>query len=334
VLLESGAEIDALEGESRSTPLHWAAEAGNADIVRLLLARGASLEIRDAWFGLTPLGWAAAVFWRSRRRRDRGAAMELLRAAGARSDAFVELGVNDLDALRRVVLADRSELARRLEFAGDEMQPLHWAGAYGREDAVGLLLDLGADPRARTSLGLTPLAAALQRAQSSSAARFLCAGITGDETTAVVGGFVNALDGVVLSPELASRLLFVASIEGHEAMVEALIQRGANPATRLRRILREMPMMATPLHVAVEHGREGTAKALLAAGAPPSAGAEDGTPTPLHVAAAEGLEALVRILLDGGADRTARERVHQGTPADWAEWTEHRELAKRLRAGS
>jgi ankyrin repeat protein len=41
-----------------STPLHQAAFAGHEGVVRLLVERGARLDIRDTvWHG-TPLGWA------------------------------------------------------------------------------------------------------------------------------------------------------------------------------------------------------------------------------------------------------------------------------------
>jgi ankyrin repeat protein len=334
-LLDAGAEASALERESRATPLHWAAQAGHDDVVRLLLARGAPLEVRDAWYGLTPLGWATAVFWGPKRRRD--GVVALLREAGAQTDAFVELGLDDVAALQRVIAANPAELGRRLGWVGDEMQPLHWAGAYGREEAISLLLEAGADADARTTFGLTPLGTALQRAQSGSAAAFLRAGISGDESTAVVGGFVDALEADAkkrLTRGLASRFLFVAASEGHEAMVRALVRRGADPATRLTRLVRELPVPATPLHLSVLNGSEATVKALIEVGGPVNAGVEAGTPTPLHVAAAEGVEALVRLLLDAGADRAARETGYDGTPSDWAAWGGHGELATRLRAAS
>jgi ankyrin repeat protein len=335
-LLDAGAEPSPLEPESQATPLHWAAEGGHVEVVRLLLARGAALELRDAWFGLTPLGWATAVFWRPRKPGSRAGAVALLRAAGARADAFVELGADDVAALRRVLDENPAELNRRLGFVGDEMQPLHWAGAYGREDAIPLLLQAGADVSARTTVGLTPLGASLQRAQSGSASAFLLAGVTGDESTAVVGGFVEALeaDPSRLTPQLASRLLFVAAAENHDDMVRALVRFGGDPAIRLRRIVRELPIPATPLHVAIQFDSEASLKALLEAGGPVNAGADAGTPTPLHVAAGEGAEALVRLLLDAGADRAARETGYDGTPSDWAAWAGHGELATRLRAAS
>ncbi|HYG69345.1 MAG TPA: ankyrin repeat domain-containing protein, partial [Anaeromyxobacteraceae bacterium] len=120
ILLDAGAEPSAPERDSQATPLHWAAERGHDEVVRQLLARGAALEPRDGWYGLTPLGWSTAVFWgTARKRRDRAAVTRRLREAGARADAFVELGADDTNALKRVLAADPAELTRRLGFAGD-----------------------------------------------------------------------------------------------------------------------------------------------------------------------------------------------------------------------
>jgi ankyrin repeat protein len=333
-LLERGADVHALERASGSSPLHWAAEGGHPDVARLLLARGAALEARDAWHGLTPLGWATAVTWAPQHHEDRPATARLLRAAGARPDAFTELGAGDLEGLRRVVLADRTELDRRLGFAGEEMRPLHWAVAHGMAEAAALLLELGADLAARTALGLTPLGAALRPGQGDAAGVLVQAGATVDVSTAAVGGnaaAIGAADAETLTAELASRLLFVAAEEGHADAIQALLQRGADAAARVRRLFGEVPMLATPLHAAAEHGREAAAKVLLDAGAPLGAGLEDGAPTPLHLAAGKGHEVVARVLVERGADRTARERGFDATPSDWAAAAGHRKLAALLR---
>ena len=64
LFLELGADINAMDEEYRSTPLGWAARNGLADMVELLLARGADAGLaREPW--ATPLEWA-----RRREHRD------------------------------------------------------------------------------------------------------------------------------------------------------------------------------------------------------------------------------------------------------------------------
>jgi ankyrin repeat protein len=43
---------------SHSTPLHQAVWSNQANVVRLLVERGARLDIKDTVYGGTPLGWA------------------------------------------------------------------------------------------------------------------------------------------------------------------------------------------------------------------------------------------------------------------------------------
>jgi ankyrin repeat protein len=43
---------------AHSTPLHQATLAGHDAVVRLLVERGARLDIQDAIYQSTPLGWA------------------------------------------------------------------------------------------------------------------------------------------------------------------------------------------------------------------------------------------------------------------------------------
>ena len=58
MMLDLGFPVDARAGEDGGTALHAAAYAGSAEAVRLLLARGADLEARDATWDSTPLDWA------------------------------------------------------------------------------------------------------------------------------------------------------------------------------------------------------------------------------------------------------------------------------------
>jgi len=61
LLLDAGVDPDRYSppgSHSHSTPLHQAALAGHERVVRLLVEHGARLDIKDIFFGATPLGWA------------------------------------------------------------------------------------------------------------------------------------------------------------------------------------------------------------------------------------------------------------------------------------
>ena len=61
LLLDAGVDPNRLNPESyhsHSTPLHQAVWANHEDVVRLLVERGARLDIQDTVYRATPLGWA------------------------------------------------------------------------------------------------------------------------------------------------------------------------------------------------------------------------------------------------------------------------------------
>lgn len=57
LMLEAGWPVDA-RGQHDGTPLHWAAFHGNLEMTHLLLRKNPPLELEDADFHATPLGWA------------------------------------------------------------------------------------------------------------------------------------------------------------------------------------------------------------------------------------------------------------------------------------
>ncbi len=57
LMLAIGLPVDA-RSQHKATPLHWAAFQGNADMVELILQKNPPLEVTDADFNATPMGWA------------------------------------------------------------------------------------------------------------------------------------------------------------------------------------------------------------------------------------------------------------------------------------
>ena len=85
LLLAAGLPVDA-RGQHGATPLHWAAFHGNAGMARELLRCNPPLELVDADFNLSPLGWAiygSEHGWYCRT-GDYASTVEALLQAGAR----------------------------------------------------------------------------------------------------------------------------------------------------------------------------------------------------------------------------------------------------------
>src|SRR5690606_41597918 len=76
----------AAPGQHRGTPLHWAAFHGNAEMTRAILRYDPPLELTDADFLATPLGWAmhGSLHGWYCRTGDYAATLELLLAASAK----------------------------------------------------------------------------------------------------------------------------------------------------------------------------------------------------------------------------------------------------------
>ncbi len=123
-LLDKGEEVDAKQ--SGQTALHFAAMNGKIDIISILIARGAKVDVQDDQ-GVTPLMLAAS--------NGKLEAIQALVAQGAKIETQNKMGEN----------------------------VLHIAGAHGKKEIVSYLLERGANIRATTNNGLNVLVFALNR---------------------------------------------------------------------------------------------------------------------------------------------------------------------------
>jgi ankyrin repeat protein len=182
VLLDAGASMEALDAQG-DTPLHLAIMEQHFDVAKLLVARGAKLDLRSAsglgdlvylrqnlkpacvngkhegWPGWTPLHYAAVG--------GQVKAVEFLLGQGADVDAR---GKSRDTPLRVAAENGHLEVARLLLDRGADVNakddsnstPLHNAAWGCKPEVVRLLIDRGAAIEARNEWGRTPLSDAAE----------------------------------------------------------------------------------------------------------------------------------------------------------------------------
>ncbi len=207
----------------------------------------------------------------------------------------------------------------------DGATALHWAAHWGNAEAVAALLRAGADPNATNVYGITPLHLAAETGSAAAVTHLLAAGAKPDASqlngltalmSAARGGYLDTvtalLDGGATVDAVeqvrGQSALMWAIAEGHTAVVERLLSRGASAS-------KPSGSGFTPLMFAARQGSIATAKALMAHGASLKEAAKDGT-SPLLVATVRGHVALATFFLDQGADPNANTAGY--TPLHWA----------------
>ncbi len=83
-------DLNALDDEDGMAPLHWAADRGNADVIKILLNKGAKVDLRDSE-GQTALHFAASCGHED--------VIKILLNSGAEKDACDNDGLKPLDAV-------------------------------------------------------------------------------------------------------------------------------------------------------------------------------------------------------------------------------------------
>ena len=173
LLLARGADPNAREAGDNTYPLHWAAARKNVDVVRELLDAGGDVHGFGDVHGLDTIGWACVYHEPG---DDPLPLANLLVERGARHHIFSAIALGDLNLLRKLVEQDPKSLERRMSRFENGQTPLQFAISLRRYDILDLLISLGADIEAEDSSGNTPLISAMMGGDREAIRRLHAAG--------------------------------------------------------------------------------------------------------------------------------------------------------------
>lgn len=352
LLIQAGADVNIACGGREETPLHLAADSGDAASVKLLLAAGARVNARN-FQGSTPLYVAADS--------SSPEVVALLLKAGAEVDAR---GVGGNTPLLNAMSNGSGEPARAItelllaagadpNASGGYGTPLTAAVSWGRSLLIQPLLDAGADPRLRSDYAGSAIDAAREAGNAELVARLESAKpvtrhkpapaaaekLTADQarTELLRLGFQRTdgdflLDRIDSRDKRAVQLLLAAGTSpkvmdqfGRTALklaidsedrdlVQWLLDAGADPNDPGKMVVQGAALRETPIVSAVATGNVEITRLLLERGAKPDAKTIYGE-NALMMAALAGRDDLVKLLIAAKADVNVEDRT--GVPVLW-----------------
>jgi uncharacterized protein len=306
-LLERGASPNIRDEGDNACPLHFAAERGDLAVVKLLVEHGADPIGAGTTHDLDVLGWAVCFGYATRLDVAR-----YLLAHGARHTLLSAVAMGDVDAIRTRAAAG-DDLNQRMDRTNHRRTPLHLAVVKKQGASLAALVELGSDLNLLDAVGLTPLDQAALDGEEELTRLLIAAGATITAPAAIVLERADDLERLIREdPEL-----FSTTDNRRWASLLVHASRRA-PGPVLEKLLRTLMRHRAGLSLVNMEDNQETAF--------------DGAPgvTPLHAAAFNGNDAAVEVLLRHGANPRARDGRYCGTPAGWADYAGHMGTANRI----
>jgi len=288
------------------TPLHAAAQMGNAELVRFLLAMGAEPDPLDNE-GTSPLGIAADLRQPETARLLAGAGADIHRPISEKKpDTPAIVGVRSGNGFLGALLAPAA--LRSKDSNGSTL--LHLASKEGRANAVAMILAAQSPVNERDNAGKTALDYSLADGSSAGFAEI-------SERLVLAGGVSTDPFYTYFAPAARSANYNIRITDGYTALHYAAYKGFtgyiAFIAGRNADINIKNNSGATPLHEAYREGKIEIVEQLIGLGANVNEQDAKGN-TPLHLAAPPAQhQRAVDLLLSRGADPNLRD-LHGETP--------------------
>ncbi|KAL8762366.1 MAG: hypothetical protein Q9184_001628 [Pyrenodesmia sp. 2 TL-2023] len=344
MLLNSGAEVEAVHQQSGRTALAVASHCGNDRVLQLLLQYGADVNTRDA-SSYSPLHLACmrghyrvvALLLQERVRIDEPGPNDETPLWIAAEKGYIELAELLLQTRAKVNARDRKRLCTPLHVSaangneamaellirhgahmeardGELNTPLHYACEAGKERIVNLLLSKKTSPEVLGRRGMTPLICAASAGQvhiieilikKKASLKHQAEG----DMTALMWAAYNGHDEAVDTLLQRKSPVHVANKDGRTALHLAIMARHFAVAELLLRrgAAVEAACRATqrPIHLACQGRSPELVRLVLGFNANPEV--ECSGSRPLHYCAKKGLTPIVHILISRGVDIEARD---------------------------
>ena len=271
LLLFEQPDVNITDHNGRSA-LHYAAEAGADELVKLLLRYGADVQLKDD-FGFLPLHLSYPQFPQTALKlSSRGSLLFFPEPSGlSLVQHALKSGAETFASLVGEDYANTSDPEGR--------SMLHYAAAHGDPESVEYLLSAHAHVNAADQKGLIPLDEALAHTLSTThadtAVLLISRGSAGPSDTEFLYAY-QALKSDHLDQRFhqGASSLHLAAEKNHLALLKHFLASGVSPDLR-------DDQQKTPLHRAAKHDQNGTARTLIDAHAQVSLQDKHGR-TPLH----------------------------------------------------